>query len=73
VGQTAKGPILSLPSPQDSMQSPKVWAEYRMHELAMEVWGHSLQKIFKIWVSETAISCILRTHLEKSQLFKTKF
>jgi hypothetical protein len=35
------GPIF-LALLQDSMQSPKVWAEYRRETLATGVWGHAL-------------------------------
>jgi hypothetical protein len=37
------------------MRSPKVWAEYRRHELATGVWGIVLpDEISKMWVSEIA-------------------
>ena len=64
------GLILRLP--QNSMRSPKVWAEYRRHELARRIWGHAPLEIFKIWVSEIAFPALWEHILKKSQLLKTQ-
>jgi hypothetical protein len=50
------------------MRSPKVWAEYRKHELArgVEAGGMSPpQEIFKIWVSEIAFPAFWEHILKK--------
>jgi hypothetical protein len=73
VGQNYKKGPFSLPSLQDSMRSPKVWAECRSHELVRGDWGHAPQEIFKIWVSEIAFPAFWEHILKKSQLLKTKF
>jgi hypothetical protein len=73
-----KGPI-SLPSPQHSMRSPKVWAEYYRHELAREVkaGGMPPQEIFKIWVSEIAFPALwehfLKISASQNKVLMVKF
>jgi hypothetical protein len=47
------GHWVPCPPPQDSMWSPKVWAEYHKHKLVRESGSMppSPQEIWKIWVS----------------------
>jgi hypothetical protein len=46
-GKTAKGPIFLALPPAYSMRSPKLWVEYRRHELARGVKAGGMpQKIF---------------------------
>jgi hypothetical protein len=65
-------PMFLAPPPQDSMGSPKVWADYRRHELARGIWGHASQEIFKIWISEIAFPAFWEHILKQSQLLKAQ-